>query len=528
MFSRTAKYFSFKKSIIKYMVTNSILNVSPQTSPFIRSFSKTIPCCRIKIPITNINPEIKVPDDPYLLSKLIKKLGEQDKLEDAISIALNTKKSAQSEVVWNHLIDECVKRGRITLGIRLLNQMKKHSFVPNQQTYTILLNGIAENQTFEDNITQAKHLLEDLQQISTRHNQVKINVIHVNCFLKVCSRSNNFEALIENYNELINKGDWKPNQETYTIILNSCARHDSGYYVALKLWDQLNINPKNSKDKQKEIDQELEWGLAKRFDNIIIDDNLVRSMLLVCKNHHDYQKGLEIIKYVYGLESDVNVSKSPSFICNLSPQTLDVILDICVKKHYEKGIKLFDDALSQFPDLSLDIYIFNKLINLCNKAGECDKAISLKETIQERGLRLNIQTYDLLITSCKINEDWTTAKNLYIKMLHNNTKVFDPRILNAMFELAEIQRVKNNSSTEVKWLLNLSHEITLQNFNTQMENEKKKIYHYKKLLKKIKKAYTSLLKNKRSGLTVEEIKRYTNNLREIKIKIAEAKKRSKT
>jgi pentatricopeptide repeat protein len=124
MFSRTAKYFSFKKSIIKYMVTNSILNVSPQTSPFIRSFSKTIPCCRIKIPITNINPEIKVPDDPYLLSKLIKKLGEQDKLEDAISIALNTKKSAQSEVVWNHLIDECVKRGRITLGIRLLNQVK--------------------------------------------------------------------------------------------------------------------------------------------------------------------------------------------------------------------------------------------------------------------------------------------------------------------------------------------------------------------------------------------------------------------
>lgn len=402
--------------------------------------------------------------------------------------------------------------------------MKKHSFVPNQQTYTILLNGIAENQTFEDNITQAKHLLEDLQQISTRHNQVKINVIHVNCFLKVCSRSNNFAAIIENYNELINKGDWEPNQETYTIILNSCARHDSGYEVALKLWDQLNINPKNSKDKQKEIDQELEWGLAKRFDNIIIDDNLVRSMLLVCKNHHDYQKGLEIIKNVYGLES---VSKSPSFICNLSPQTLDVILDICVKKHYEKGIRLFDDALRQFPDLSLDIYIFNKLINLCNKAGEYDKAISLKETIQERGLRLNLQTYDLLITSCKNNEDWTTAKNLYIKMLHNNTKVFDPRILNAMFELAEIQRVKNSSLTEVKWLLNLSHEITLQNFDTQMENEKK-IYHYKKLLNQIKKAYASLLKNKRSGLTVAEIKRYTNNLKEIKIIIAEAKKRSKT
>jgi hypothetical protein len=124
MFIRTAKYFSFKNSIIKYVITNSILNVSPRKSPFVRSFLTTIPCRRIKIPINNINPEIKVPDDPYLLSKLIKKLGEQDNLEDAISIALNSKKSAQSEVVWNHLIDECVKRGRITLGIRLLNQVK--------------------------------------------------------------------------------------------------------------------------------------------------------------------------------------------------------------------------------------------------------------------------------------------------------------------------------------------------------------------------------------------------------------------
>jgi pentatricopeptide repeat protein len=404
--------------------------------------------------------------------------------------------------------------------------MKKHSFVPNQQTYTILLNGIAENQTFEDNITQAKHLLEDIQKISTRHNQVKINVIHVNCFLKVCSRSNNFEALIENFNELINEGDWEPNQETYTIILNSCARHDSGYEIALKLWEQLNINPKNSKNKQKEIDQELEWGLAKRSDNIIIDDNLVRSMLFVCKNFNDYQKGFEIIKNFYGLESDVNVSKPPSFICNLSPQTLDVILEICVKKQYDKGIKLFDDALSQFPDLPLDIYIFNKLINLCNKAGEYDKAISIIKIIQERGLRLNLQTYDLLLISCKNNEDWTTAKNLYIKMLHNDTKVFDSRILNKMFELAEIQRVKNKSLSEIKWLLNLSHEITLQNFNTSMENEKKEIYHYKKLLRQIKKAYEVLIR-KQSDLIDVPIKHYKKGLNEIKIKLNEAKKKQK-
>src|SRR5687768_11372194 len=113
MFVRTVKYFSFKNSIIKYLITNSILNVSPQIS---RSFSITKQCYRIKVPAKEIDPKIKVPDDPYLLTKLI---SRQDNLEDAISIVLNTKKSAQSVVVWNHLIDECIKKGRVKFGFRL-------------------------------------------------------------------------------------------------------------------------------------------------------------------------------------------------------------------------------------------------------------------------------------------------------------------------------------------------------------------------------------------------------------------------
>src|ERR1044072_1843746 len=211
--------------------------------------------------------------------------------------------------------------------------MKKRAFVPNQQTYTILLNGIAENQTFEDNIKQAKDLLESMQQASAQNNQVKVNVIHINCFLKVCARSNNFNVLIENFNELINNGNLEPNKETYTIIFNACARQGSdGYKIALKLWNQLDINP----------------------NGIIMDDDLVRSMLMVCKSCGDRQKGFEIIRNIYGLETDDELKstlKSPSFICNLSTQTFDIMLGICiVSKQYKRGIKLFDDALSQFPD----------------------------------------------------------------------------------------------------------------------------------------------------------------------------------
>src|SRR5437764_9765117 len=103
---------------------------------------------------------------------------------------------------------------------------------------------------------------------------------------------------------------------------------------------------------------------------------------------------------------------------------------------------------------------------MCNKAEEYDKAISIIKTIRARGLHLSLETYDLLITSCKNNEDWTTAERLYKELLYNNK--FNSRVLSRMFELAEIKRVKNNSLAETKWLLDSSHKFVLDNFITSI------------------------------------------------------------
>ncbi|CAG8523215.1 7765_t:CDS:2 [Funneliformis caledonium] len=426
-------------------VRNPNLNVTPRISPFVRTFSATAQCRRLKIPLKKIDPKVKVPDDPYDLTKLINKFSEEGRFEDVLSIVWNTKRSAQSVVVWNHLIHHSVKKGKLKLAIRLLNEMKKRSFVPNEQTYTILLNGIAENRTFNDNVAQARTILESIQ-----HSQVELNSIHVNCLLKVCSRSDDFETLKEIFNEFISKGKWLPNQESFTIMINACARQGTdGYDIALKLWNQFDVN---SIEYQQMVKRDLEWNLVKRPSEVTIDDHLVRSMLL---------------------------------------------------------------ALNQFPDLPLDIYNFNKLILMCNQSKQFEKAISTINSIRIRDLNLTPETYDLLMISCRMNENWSMAKLLYIDIMKFKKKLaFDLRILTKVFELAEIKRINDHSLFETRWLLISLHKIGLQDIITSIENEKNFELYNNNLLGQILNAYKSTLDDE--GLTDQQKVLWIRNFKILK------------
>ncbi|CAI2166839.1 17594_t:CDS:2 [Funneliformis geosporum] len=430
-----AKYREPPQHASYYPVIN---NVTPRVSPFVRTFSATAQCHRLKIPLKTIDPKVKVPDDPYELSKLINKFSEQDRFEDVLSIVWNTKKSAQSVVVWNHLIHHSVKKGKLKLAIRLLNEMKKRSFVPNEHTYTILLNEI--------------------------------------------------------FNEFISKGKWLPNQESFTIMINACARQGSdGYDIALKLWNQFDVN---SIEYQKMVDRDLEWNLVKRPSDVTIDDHLVRSMLLVCRKSHHYEKAFEIIGNYYDLRSDDD--------------------RLCIDgKQYERGIKLFYQALNRFPDLPLDIYNFNKLIFMCNQSKQFEKAISTIKSIQKRDLNLTPETYDLLMISCRMNENWSMAKLLYNDIMKFKKKLaFDLRILTKVLELAEIKWIDDNSLIETRWLLISLHKIGLQDIITSIEKEKNFELYNNNLLGQIMNAYKLSLDDK--DLTDQQKVLWKRNLKILK------------
>lgn len=79
--------------------------------------------CAAAIEKKALNKKITLPKDPYLLSEKVVKFSKNGKLDDAITLVMEAPKSRQNEVVWNHLIQESSKLGKINQSWQLLNDV---------------------------------------------------------------------------------------------------------------------------------------------------------------------------------------------------------------------------------------------------------------------------------------------------------------------------------------------------------------------------------------------------------------------
>lgn len=71
-----------------------------------------------------LSRKITIPKDPYLLSEKVVKFAKNGKLDEAITLVMESPKSRQSEVVWNHLIQESSKLGKTSQSWQLLNDVR--------------------------------------------------------------------------------------------------------------------------------------------------------------------------------------------------------------------------------------------------------------------------------------------------------------------------------------------------------------------------------------------------------------------
>ncbi|CAJ0626794.1 15916_t:CDS:2 [Entrophospora sp. SA101] len=472
------EFLSSMEKVFEGICLEDNLKYSPKTSTFNRNFFGTPKCSGVKLPNKPLNPNINIPVDSYLLAKKIKNMNDKGRLDEAITLVTLAKKAAQSEV------------------------MKRRGLHPNDMTFTILLNGLAENGTFKDN-------------------PVQLNVIHVNCFLKVCALSNNYEAIKIHFDEIMKIQSVHPNHETFTIILNSCAKQGkNGYETALRVWNHIcNQIEKQHQPQHREYD--VSWGPTSKQQldkkGLILDDELVRSMMLVCKNSDQYQKGFDILGDVYGLgvsfiekssrNNASNASSLSRYRLEMSRKAFDVMLGLCLKsEEYKKGIQLFDEAMFMFPKLQPDIYNFHKLIYFYNETKKYEEAINVYNTIRKRNLRPIIETFDLLLNACNRANDWHSGKKLFNEMIelgrmnnHSRLKI-DPHVLSLMLELT-IKRYKRSGGDDLRdliWLLTIFDNINVRN----LVNSQDKLIEMnnKRFLRTITEAYHIALNDKSGGV----------------------------
>lgn len=114
-----------------WLPTRGHLRLQPSTltttTTTTTSFS-TSSRCTAAIEKKALNKKITLPKDPYLLSEKVVKFSKNGKLDDAITLVMEAPKSRQNEVVWNHLIQESSKLGKINQSWQLLNDVNVSLF----------------------------------------------------------------------------------------------------------------------------------------------------------------------------------------------------------------------------------------------------------------------------------------------------------------------------------------------------------------------------------------------------------------
>ncbi|KAF9585945.1 hypothetical protein BGW38_010851 [Lunasporangiospora selenospora] len=386
-----------------------------------RTFSTTSPAL-YSLAKKKLSKKITIPKDPYLLSEKVVKFCKNGKLDDAITLVLETPASRQSEVVWNHLIQESSKTGKPQLSWKLLADMKKRGFEPSERTYTILLNALAINPASPFSVSRAQGLISAMEMSE----DLPPTVVHTNALLKVCSRKPDYETLLETYNSMPKSGSTAPDVITYNIVINAFARMggDEGFEKAWAAWEDC-IAAK-----------------TRRPDEIDLDYKVVDAILLACREARKpshIKRGYRLVESLYGLtisefdtpEPEIapkNMSKTDRALApskslglgaflakeTIQPRTVELLLSICVKiKEYKRALKYLDLIRTKFPEFAPDSQLLSSTMHLYITQKEYGKAIDAWDQINENNLQHTPATFKQGLDATLKLKDWDKTLEIY-------------------------------------------------------------------------------------------------------------------
>ncbi|KAJ2083855.1 hypothetical protein H4R24_000507 [Coemansia sp. RSA 988] len=167
---------------------------------------------------TTTSVEYTIPSDPYLLAKKFQQVVCEGKLDDAVAIVMQSKARNQSAVVWNLVIGEYAKTGRLSRALRGFTEMRKRGFKPTQSTFTALLKACAISDSAKS-AQMAEHLFA-----SIKEHGIEPSILNFNALLSVYQHKHDLKAILNWFNDLPGEGPHAPILETYTIVLTAFRR----------------------------------------------------------------------------------------------------------------------------------------------------------------------------------------------------------------------------------------------------------------------------------------------------------------
>jgi pentatricopeptide repeat protein len=332
-----------------------------------------------------------VEPDIYTYSTLLKSIKNYQPDEQNVERAFNILKIVKlskakgikpDEILYNCILDTCVKYNRMEQAESVYLDMKEANVNPSKITYAIMIRGYGNN----NKLDKALQIFNDMKSVG-----VSPNEIIYGCLLNACIKCNKIEKACDIYEDIL-ASNITMNLILYTTLIKGFTQIKN-FKKAFELYEKM------MKDKS--------------FDANIIAYNAILDCCVECGDFDMMSKIYEEIK-------------SNALLNENSPQPDLITYSTVIKgysrmKNIEKVLEIYT-YLKNRDDMVLDEVIFNSILDGLLKAGRYEDALKTYEDMKKNNIRRSNATFSILIKIFSKLDMVDKAIEVYKEMLQEKMK----------------------------------------------------------------------------------------------------------
>lgn len=402
----------------------------------------------------------EVEPDKYSYSTIIKALRyelDESKLERAFGIVeylKNKKSSNNDEIIFNCLIDVCIKLNLIDKAEKIFRDMKEIGISPSKITYAIMIKGYGQvyqlNKAFDifeemktQNIPPNEIIYgcllnacvrcANIEKVTEVYQEMKkfeldMNIVLYTTLIKAYTKVKNLNMALSVYEEMLNDKTISPNIVIHNAMLDCCVECNDVKKMS-EIYDNIKNNAINGENapqpdlitystvikgyaRAKDMDKVFDiYHFLKTSDNNFqLDEVIYNSILDGCAKTHNLERAL----IAYEDMVNKNVKRS------------NVTYSILVKlysnsKMEDKALQILDEMLAN--NIKPGIIVYTCLIQTCLRSKKFEKAIQLFENLKSDGLKPDHVLYNTIVNGCLYNQKWEMACKYTLESFVYNVKM---------------------------------------------------------------------------------------------------------
>lgn len=319
--------------------------------------------------IKNFTPEERYIDRAFQILKMVK--------------LSQTKGIRSDEILYNCIIDTCVKYHKIDQAQAIFDDMIASNIAPSQITFSLMIQGYGSVYDLEKCFILFQKMKSE---------NIKPNEIVYGCLLNACVKNNNIEKACRLYDEICSNSAIEMNLILYTTLMKGYAKSKE-FNKAYDIYIKLLSNPKEK-------------------INIVA----YNAILDACVECNQFEEMTNIYEHIKTKAIEDETSPQPDLITYST-----VIKGYSKMRNINKVLDIYN-FLKTRNDLVLDEITFNSVIDALNKSQKFEEALQVYEEMIKHNITLSNATYSIMIKiyskmnnidkSLEIFNDMTVKKNL--------------------------------------------------------------------------------------------------------------------